>query len=287
MTSPLILVTGSTGTIGSEAVRQLVQGGHRVRAMMRDPAKAAKLRNAAEIVTADLTRPETLASAFAGVDKAFVVSNGADIAKLEANAFDAAKKAGVKHIVKLSGRHHDADFMAGAALARSHNESEERLRGLGIAWTILRPGLFASNFLIWLVRDQRAVFLPVGQGRDTPTDPRDIAAVAVKALTEPGHDGKIYELTGPEFLSYAAMVQKMAEKIGTPLKLVDVPKADAHAGMMAAGVPSTQADGLLQYFDGVKAGHIYPPTQTIAEVLGRPPRSFDAWLDDHAAALRG
>ncbi len=286
MTNPLILVTGATGTVGTEVVKQLVEAGQKVRALVRDPAKATKFRNAVEVVKGDLSKPETLVAAFAGVDKAFVVSVGPDLAKLEANAFDAAKKAGVNHIVKLSGRHLDADFMAGAALAQWHNESERRLRALGTAWTILRPGMFASNFLLWQVKEQGALFLPVGEGKDTPTDPRDIAAVAVKALTTSGHEGKIYELTGPEFLGFAEMVQQMAATIGKPLKYVDVPEATAREGMLASGVPPAVADSILRYFAGVKAGKIYPPTPTVAEVLGRPARTFDEWVRGHAAELR-
>jgi uncharacterized protein YbjT (DUF2867 family) len=283
---PLILVTGATGTVGSQVVKQLVAAGHRVRALARDPAKAAKLGNGFEIVTADLSKPETLAPAFAGVDTAFIASNGLDIAALEANAFDAARRAGVKHIVKLSGRHLDADFMQGVALANSQNASEARLRSLGIPWTILRPGFFASNFLLFFDRKQNAVFLPVGQGQDTPTDPVDIGAVAVETLTTPGHAEKIYEITGPEYLSYVVMAEKIGVAIGVPVKLVDVPDTVARDGMVAAGVPAVQADGLVRYFSGAKAGKVYPPTSTFTELLGRSPRSFDEWLRDNAGALR-
>lgn len=185
MDNPLILVTGTTGTVGSEVVRQLIDSGQRVRALVRDRAKAARLGDAVDVVVADLSKPETLDAAFAGVDKAFVASNGLDITALEANAYDAAKRAGVKHIVKLSGRHLDADFMQGTPLARLQTESEERLRELGINWTILRPGFFSSNFLLWGDRAQGFVALPVGEGSDTPTEPLDIAAVAVLALTKP------------------------------------------------------------------------------------------------------
>lgn len=286
MASPLILVTGATGTIGSQVVKQLVAAGHRVRALVRDPARAKKLGTGFETVTADLSKPETLAPAFAGVDKAFVASNGLDIAALEGNAFDAAKRAGVKHIVKLSGRHLDADFMQGVALARNQNASEERLRTLGIPWTILRPGFFASNFLMFFDRKQNAVFLPVGQGQDTPTDPVDIGAVAVETLTTPGHEGKVYEITGPEYLSYAVMAQKIGVAIGAPVKLVDISGSVARDGMVAAGVPAPQADGLVRYFGGVKAGKVYPPTATFADLLGRLPRSFDDWLRDNAGALK-
>ena len=283
-TSP-ILVTGATGTIGSEVVKQLIEGGHRVRVLVRDPVKAARFGDAVDIAVADLSRPDTLPPAFAGVDVAFVASNGLDIAALESNAFDAASKAGVKRIVKLSGRHVDAEFMQGTPLARNQNASEARLRQLGVAWTIVRPGFFASNFLLFIDRARGVVALPVGDGKETPTDPRDIAAVIVQALTKPGHDGKIYEITGPDHLSYAEMVQKIAVATGTAVKLVDVPSAAARDGMVAAGVPVTQADGLMAYFKGVRDGSIYPPTSTIAELLGRPPRSFDDWLRDHAGAF--
>lgn len=224
--------------------------------------------------------------AFAGVDTAFVASNGLDIAALEGNAYDAASKAGVNHIVKLSGRHLDAEFMQETSLARNQNASEERLRQLGIAWTIIRPGFFASNFLLFIDRAQGVAALPVGDGKDTPTDPRDIAAVAVLALTAPGHAGKIYEITGPAFVSYAEMVRKIAAATDLPIRLVDMPAAVVRDGMVAAGVPFTQADGLMRYFGGVKDGKIYPPTPTLAELLGRAPRSFDDWVRDHTDAFK-
>ena len=282
-----ILVTGATGTIGSEVVKQLVEGGHRVRALVRDPAKAARLGDSVEIVVADLSKPETLPPAFAGVETAFIASNGLDIAALEANAYDAASEAGVKRIVKLSGRHLDADFMQGTPLARNQNASEERLRRLGVAWTIIRPGFFSSNFLLFIDRVRGVVALPVGDGKDTPTDPRDIAAVAVLALTKPGHERKIYEITGPDYVSYADMVRKIAGVTGTPISFVDVPSTVVRDGMVAAGVPLTQADGLMRYFEGVKNGKVYPPTSTMADLLGRAPRSFDDWLRDHASAFAG
>ena len=98
---------------------------------------------------------------------------------------------------------------------------------------------------------------------------------------------KVYEITGPDYVSYAEMVRKIAAATGTPVSLVDVTSTVARDGMVAAGVPVTQADGLMRYFDGVKDGKIYPPTSTIAELLGRPPRSFDDWLRGHASAFAG
>lgn len=287
MVSPLILVTGATGTIGSQVVKQLIAHGHRVRALVRDPVKAAKLGTNVEIIVGDLFKPASLDRAFAGVDKAFIASNGPDISVLETNAFDAAKRAGVKYIVKLSGRHVDADFMQGTPLEVAQSKSERRLQKLGIPWTIVRPGFFASNFLVWFAPGTKTIALPVGNGSDTPTDPRDIAAVFVHILTHPGHEGKIYEITGPEYLTYEEMVRRISTATGLPFTLVDAPTETVRDGMVAAGIPATQAEGLMRYFEGgVKAGKIYPPTPTISELLGRPPHSFNEWLVDNIDRLR-
>lgn len=285
MSQSFILVTGATGTVGREVVKQLVDAGHKVRALTRAPAKV-KFAAAVEVVRGDLAEPATLTAAFTGIDKAFVLSNGAEIAELEANAFAAAKQAGVKHIVKLSGRPLNADFIAGTPLARAHNASEDRLRALGIPWTILRPGYFSSNVLMMGVLEQGGLFLPAGDGKDTPIDPRDIAAVAVKALTTQGHEGKVYELTGPQALSHAEMVEKLAAATGKPLQYVDVPEAEARARMLANGAPVPYVDTLLRYFGGVKAGRLETPLTTVADLLGRPARTFDDWLRDHLALFQ-
>jgi RHS repeat-associated protein len=149
--------------------KQLVEAGQKVRALVRDLAKAAKFSNVVEVMRGDLSVPETPAAAFAGVNKAFVLSAGPELAKLEANAFDAAKQASIKHIAKLSGRHIDADFMAGTALMQWHDESERRLRTLGIGWTILRPGYFASNVLMQGSRSRARCFCRRAMERTRPS----------------------------------------------------------------------------------------------------------------------
>ncbi len=289
MTDALILVVGATGTVGGELVQQLVDGGHRVRALTRDSAKAKlKLGAAVEIVEGDLGKPETLAEAFVGVDKAYVLSPavGPEFPELEGNAFDAAKTAGVKHLVKQSNSVVAEDFMAGTPFAEWMGKSEERLRTLGVAWTILRPAFFATNFIgDFAIVPQGGLSLPTGDGKDAPIDPRDVAAVAVKVLTTPGHEGKTYALTGPELLSYAEVVQKAAAVTGKPLKFVDVPEAAWREGMLSAGVPLPVVEALLAYFSGgVKAGRIRV-TPTVSELLGRPARTLDDWLRENAAAL--
>jgi uncharacterized protein YbjT (DUF2867 family) len=287
MSKPLILITGATGTIGSHLVPQLVARGARVRTLVRDPKKAIALGSGFEVFVGDLARPETLPPALKGVDKLFVISNGSNIAELEGNIFDAARNSAVRHIVKISGRHLDASFMTDAPLAINQNAAETHLKSLGVDWTIIRPGMFASNFLLWIDYSQGIVPLPVGDGRDTPTDPADIAAVGCETLLGSNHEGKIYEITGPEFLTFHAMTARIASAIDQPLEMVDVPPEVAYQGMISSGVPDTQAQGIIRYFEAVRQGQVYPPTDTIQRLLGRQPRRFDDWIAGHLRELRG
>jgi uncharacterized protein YbjT (DUF2867 family) len=211
-----ILVAGATGTVGSKVVEQLLERRCHVRVLTRDAGKAAKFGKGVDVAIGELGRSDTLAAAFSIIKKAFVLSsnNGGPDAAWESNAFRAAKLAGVDHIVKLSGRGVDS-YNAGGFIAQQQAESERELRALGVGWTILRPGFFASNFLgDFPVAALGTLYLPSGAGKDSAIDPRDIAAVAVEALTMPGHEGKIYELTGPDLLSYAEMVGKISAAIG-------------------------------------------------------------------------
>jgi len=282
---PLILVTGATGTLGSELVKQLSEAGERVRALVRNPEKAHKLAKNVEVIQADLEKPETLAPAFAGVDKVFVLSNYPSIVVVERNAYAAAKAAGVKHIVKLSGRHTNADPFSGTAVAKWHNESEHRLQSLGIPWTILRPGSWASNFLQMVDRQNSAIFLPVGDGKDSFLDPRDLAACAVELLTTAGHDGRIYEVTGGEDLTYSEIADKLSAAIGKKVTFQNIPEEAARQGLLASGLPAPVVESLVTFFGLVRNGKIYPPTSAVADLLGRQPRSFDEWARDHAAAF--
>jgi uncharacterized protein YbjT (DUF2867 family) len=286
MKSDLILVTGATGTTGAEVVRQLLVAEQNVRVLVRDPQKVSDWAGKVEIIQADLATPETLKAAFDGVAKVYIVANGPQLPEYEKNAFTAAKAAGVKHIVKLSGRHLDAPFMAESAHARWHNDAEDALRSLGVPWTILRPGWFASNLLIFGVKEQRAIVFPTGNGKDIHIDPRDIAAVAVKALTTPGHEGKVYELTGTEFLSFTDVAAKLSQALGYEIPFIDIAPEAFREARVSNGAPADHLDSVLSYFKGVREGKIYPLTQTVQEILGRPARTFDDWLADHVELLR-
>jgi uncharacterized protein YbjT (DUF2867 family) len=281
MTNPLILVTGATGTVGSEVVKQLVEAGQKVRALVRDPAKVKKLGDGIDVVIADLARPQTLAVAFAGAEKAFVLAPPvSNLEELEANAFEAAEQAGIKHIVYLS------NFGAGAFdddLWRAHGANEQRLRERRMSWTILRPTRFMTNTpYSWAsVHEKSQLVEPHGGRKVTLIDPRDIAAVAVKALTTSGHDGKVYELTG-EASSGAEMAQSLSAVLGKSIQFVDATDEETCDDLVRSGLPPSIAEKVLYYFATLREGRWYE-TSTLRELLGRPPRTYAAWLKENVS----
>jgi uncharacterized protein YbjT (DUF2867 family) len=279
MRNPQILVVGATGTVGSELVKQLVEAGHHVRALARDPDKARKLGEAVDVVFGDLAKPETLSDAFAGVEKVFILAPPVpSMEELEANAFAAAEEAGVKHAVYLS------NFGAGVFdddLFRAHGANERRLRTLGMTWTILRPTRFMSNTPYgWAaVRDKGQLLEPLGGRKVLLIDPRDIAAVAVKALTAPGHEGKIYELTG-EALSGVEMAESLSAALARPIRFVNATDEETRDDLLRSGLPPLIVDKVLYYFRTLRDGHWYE-TSTLADLLGKTQRKFADWLRDY------
>jgi uncharacterized protein YbjT (DUF2867 family) len=221
-----ILVVGATGTVGSRLVKQLVGAGRSVRALVRDSARAKALGDGVEIVVADLTRPETLTPAFAGANKVFVLAPPVpELEEMEANALAAARQAGAGHIVYVS------NFGAGSfdeELWQAHGANEERLRGLGLDWTILRPVRFMTNtpYGWFSVRGQGRLVEPLGGRKVTLIDPHDIAAAAAKALTASGHEGKVYELVG-EALTGAEMAACLSVALSKPMTFVDASEEEA------------------------------------------------------------
>lgn len=282
MTRQPILIIGGTGTVGSEIVRQLVADGQRVRALVRDPGKAATFGDLVEVAIGDLAQPETLPPAFSDVETAFVLLPPvAALAELEGNAFVAAAQAGVKRIVKLS------NFGAGTLAGPPwewHGASEEQLRALDVPWTILRPTRFMSNTpYAWRsVQERGEVVEAIGEGKITVIDPRDIAAAAVRVLTTPGHEGQIYELTG-EALTGDEMAAAIAAVTGKPVRFVNAPEEIARQALLAAGFPTTIADLVLRYYATAREGRWYA-TSTLATLLGRPGRTFREWLHDQTVA---
>jgi len=283
----MILVTGGTSQIGGEVLRLLSHAGMPARALVHNPGRAQALPGITW-VQGDLAKPETLDSVFAGCAKLFLlIGNVADAAELQRHAIAAARHAGVAHVVKLSA--FGASEHANSTIGRMHHQIEKELQESGMRWTMLRPHHFMQNLLGQAdnVINDGVVYSSSGDGRIPFVDTRDIAAVAAVTLTAPGHAGKKYVITGGEALSYRQATDILAEAIGRPLRFIDEPVDEARARLTRAGQPSWLVDSLLAIATYQRAGG---PTETItsvvADLTGKPPRTFATFARDHAAAFR-
>jgi uncharacterized protein YbjT (DUF2867 family) len=206
---------------------------------------------------------------------------------VQSSFIDAARQAGVKHVVKLSGIMPDID--SPFRFARMHGEIERRLEASGMAFTHLRAGEFMHAYFrqVPSILARGAFFLPMEEARIASIDVGDIAEVAVATLTGSGHEGKVYPLTGPEALSMAEVAEKLSAITGRTIRYVNVtPEAAMHA-QLAAGVPPYTVEALAELFAERRSGkeaQVYP---TVEMILGRRATSFDAFAARHAAIFRG
>lgn len=281
----MILVTGATGNIGRELVRELDARGARFRILVRDPARATRLPERVERVVGDLGVPPTLTPAFDDVEKLFLLTPGIGIDHT-AFAVTAAKAAGVSHIVHLSSFNVLGDPMP--AMGRWHHAREEIIRASGISATFLRPGGFMTNALDWAatIREGNYVLNPIGWGRYAPIDPADIAAVAALALTEDGHQGREYVLTGEEAFTVAEQVRIVAEAIGRDIVVREAATpAEAVRSRFPAGAPQALADAIIEGFALMRADTVGFRTDAVRQLLGRRPRTFADWCARNADAF--
>ena len=283
----MLLVTGPTGHVGRELVRELDARRAAFRVLVRDPARAAGLPGRAGHVVADLGRPQALARAFDGVERLFLLVPGTGMEHTE-NAIGAAQAAGVRRIVYLSS--YAVIGEPRPAMGRWHHQREELIRGCGIPATFLRPCGFMSNAFDWLptLREGGYVLDPLGPGRAAAVDPADIAAVAALALTEDGHEGKEYLLTGGAALTVAEQVRILAEALGRGIDVREVASpADAVRFRYPHGAPQELADALIEGLTLMRADTTGVRSDTVRKLLGREPRTFADWCARNAGAFPG
>jgi len=240
-------------------------------------------------VIGDLAKPETLPSVFAGCTKLLLLTgNAEDAAELQRHALAAARQAGVTQVVKASA--FGASPHSNSPIGRMHYQIESELQESGLAWTMLRPHHFMQNLLGQAdnIITEGVVYSSSGDGRIPFVDTRDIAAVAVVALTQSGHLEKKYVITGSEALSYRQATDILGRAIGRQLRFIDEPFDDARARLTKAGQPLWLVESLLAIAAYQRAGG---PTETItsvvADLTGKPPRTFAEFARDYAAAFPG
>ncbi|MEV5872971.1 NAD(P)H-binding protein [Streptomyces sp. NPDC052101] len=282
----MILVTGATGTTGSEVVRQLTARGEKVRALTRDPEKA-RTPSGVETVRGDYADPDSLAAAMAGVTGAYLVCPPGPGAAHDAALVAAARAAGVRRLVKLSAI--GTDDPATGPSGTWHGEGERAVRESGAQWTVLRPSSFASNTLTWAEAVHRGEPVPnmTADGASGVIDPRDIAEVAVRALLADGHAGRTYTLTGPAAISVPDQVAVLAEVLGRPVTARNLTPDETREFLRTAwGFDETRAEGVLTGLAYVRDGRNATVTKDVPDVLGRPARSFREWAQDNERLFR-
>ena len=288
----MIAIIGATGTIGQALLERLRDVDVPVRALSREPGKLrhrleAQRRSAVEIAAADASDPDSLRRAFAGADQVFfALSNSPDQVKEESAIIQSAAESGVRHLVKISSPLFEPS--APVAVAGWHGEIEKVLKNSGLDYTVLRPYAFMQNLfgLAPTIAAQNGFFGIMG---DTPcnfVDCRDIADAAAEVLTRPGRRGGIYTLTGSETYSYPQIASRLSEILNRPIRYIHMEPAELlHHLTERARMPLWLANHVVE-IQTLSMKVPERPTDSIKQLLGRAPRTLDAFLQEYADRFR-
>lgn len=281
----MILITGASGNIGSEVLKQAAAARLSIRAAYLSADKAKAAPTGVITVLMDYARPETIRAALEGVEKVFLVGPPtSNVAKLEAGFINEAKQSSVKHLVKLSalgGRK--------AIFPSLHRDSEEKIEASGIPYTFLRPNGLMQNFVNYNaggIKTQNAFYGAQGNGAVSHVDIRDVASVAVKVLSSSGHEGRAYSLTGPEALTNPQVAEKLSRAVGRTIRYVDLAPDDLKKSLLAAGVPEWSADALIDLQRFYREGGASLVDPTAEQLAGRRPTFFDDFARDYRVAFQ-
>jgi uncharacterized protein YbjT (DUF2867 family) len=281
----MIVLTGATGTVGSFVAEQLDEGGHKYRVLARNPDKAKKQPNV-EVVKCTYDDKAALDAAMKGASKVFLLTNSVpESVQWNKNVIDAAKKNGVKHVVRLSVQ--GSDLSSPVVIARWHAECDAYLKANAAAWTLLQPTYFMTNFLgsAHSIKTDGAFYGAGKNGKIATIDPRDIAGAAVKALTTDGHAGKAYTLTGKEAWSQADIAEKLSKFTGKAVKYVDLTPEQFKAGLVSAGLPDWYATDFVTMHVFIAQGGMATVDPSVGQLLGKV-RTFDDFLQKWGGAFR-
>ena len=286
-----ILVTGATGTVGSEVVKQLSAKGETIKAAARS-ANDDTFRdlNGVQVVQLDYNKPDALATAFKGVEKLFLLTPfQSNMVDLTSNLVSEAKNARIKYIVKQSVMGADAE--PGITPGLLHRQAEKIIEESGIPFTFLRPNFFMQNFVNFyshFIKTQGAFYAPAGDAKVSFVDVRDIAAVAVQSLITDNdkHKGKAYDITGREALSYGQAAEILSKEVGKKVNYVNVSDEDARKGMKDIGMDEWTINSLIELFEITRAGYASTISPVVEQVTGNKSVSFSQFAKDYAKSFR-
>ena len=287
-----ILITGATGTVGSEVVKQLSAKGENI--IVKAAARSAtdntfENLNRVQVVQLDYDKPDSLAVALKGVDKLFLLTPfQSNMVDLTSNLVSEAKKAKVKYIAKQSVMGADAE--PGITPGRLHRQAEKIIEESGIPFTFLRPNFFMQNFVNYysnLIRSQGAFYMPAGDAKVSFVDVRDIAAVAVKSLINDNQQkGRAYNITGGEALSYGQAAEILSKAVGKKINYVNVTDQDARKGMKDMSMDEWTIKSMIELFEITRAGYVSEISPIVEQVTGNKPITFSQFANDYAGAFK-
>ncbi|MFJ9453904.1 NAD(P)H-binding protein [Kitasatospora sp. NPDC101447] len=285
----MIVVTGATGTVGSEVVAGLRERGATVRAVVRAGSSGpAGWDDAVERVAADFADPESLDAALAGADVVYLlVAVHPEMAGHERNVIDAAVRTGRRPRIVLHAAAGVEHRPEGVRFVGSHVSGLDHLRASGLPWTVLAPNGFYQNFL-GMAGSVRSgtLAVPGGTGAVSYVDARDVAAAAVEVLATDGHEGAVYTLTGPAGLTHDELAEQLGAVAGRDVAYTALAPEQALAGMLGAGWDPWRAEGMVELYGLYASGQAAAVSPDVEKLTGRPARSFAEFAAEHAAVFR-
>ena len=293
-------MTGATGTVGSEVVKQIVSkpAENSIRAAVHLKNKADRIRHfinkGVEIVELDYMKPDTITKALNNMDKLFLqtlpVPNVVDICSYIVKE---AKKNDVNHIVKLSAM--GADSQSGVTILRLHGEEENIIKDSGIPYTFLRPPAFMQNFITQFgqtIKTQNAFYVPAGDAKMSFVDVRDIAMIAANILMNSNGNenkqymNKAYEITGPEALTYSQVAEIISDEVGRKITYIDIAEDTAREGLKQIGMDDWSINIMIELFSTIRGGYGSETTEAVEDITGRRPISMTEFANDYAEVFR-
>ncbi|HEX6520695.1 MAG TPA: SDR family oxidoreductase [Streptosporangiaceae bacterium] len=281
----MILVTGATGKVGSEAVRLLAAGHHPTRALVRDPSRAPRdgAPGVVEIVTGDFDRPDTLDAAMRGIDTVLLVSPA--VPAQEIAVIDSAVRQGVTHVIKITSK---ASADSPVDRRRGQAQIEAHLETTGLAYTLLRSNAYMQNLLALapMIKQTGGFVMSAGEGQVGMIDARDVAATAAAIAVAPKeHAGRTCWLTGPDLITYTDIARELTDTLGQVVEYRQISPAEHRVAMIRAGVPESVANSNAQAFGLIAEGDAAWLSDDVESITGTAPRSLHTFIADHVAAF--